>query len=160
MRRSIVRAAAGRPQCSGVDVRGCARCAQRRWSGRWPPWQLIGGQRGANPRDAHRGCVHETAEGGDRRAPPGYACEIGTSMTCELKAPSDAGPQLRTSSATGEHARGPKPRELDPNRLPDHIDRLYRAAWALCGSRQDAEDLVQETVGNVLKRPRLLRDGN
>jgi RNA polymerase sigma-70 factor (ECF subfamily) len=53
-----------------------------------------------------------------------------------------------------------RPHALDPNRLPDHIDRLYRAAWALCGSRQDAEDLVQETFVNVLKRPRLLRDDN
>jgi len=49
---------------------------------------------------------------------------------------------------------------LSPDRLSDHIDRLYRAAWALCGSRQDAEDLVQDTFVNVLKRPRFLRDGN
>jgi len=48
-------------------------------------------------------------------------------------------------------------RPLDPARLGDHIDRLYRAAWALCGSRQDAEDLVQETYARVLARPRLLR---
>jgi RNA polymerase sigma-70 factor, ECF subfamily len=46
---------------------------------------------------------------------------------------------------------------LDPDRLPDHIDRLYRAAWALCGSRQDAEDLVQDTYARVLKRPRIVR---
>ena len=43
-------------------------------------------------------------------------------------------------------------------RLGDHIDRLYRAAWALCGSREDAEDLVQETYARVLARPRLLRN--
>src|ERR1044072_7387421 len=46
---------------------------------------------------------------------------------------------------------------LDPDRLGDHIDRLYRAAWALSGSREDAEDLVQETYARVLSRPRLLR---
>jgi RNA polymerase sigma-70 factor, ECF subfamily len=49
------------------------------------------------------------------------------------------------------------PRTLDPERLGDHFDRLYRAAWALCGSREDAEDLVQETYARVLRKPRLLR---
>jgi RNA polymerase sigma-70 factor (ECF subfamily) len=48
-------------------------------------------------------------------------------------------------------------RKLDPARLGDHLDRLYRAAWALCGSREDAEDLVQETFARLLARPRLLR---
>jgi RNA polymerase sigma-70 factor, ECF subfamily len=48
-------------------------------------------------------------------------------------------------------------RPLDAGRLGDHIDRLYRAAWALCGSREDAEDLVQETFVRVLARPRFLR---
>ena len=48
-------------------------------------------------------------------------------------------------------------RQLDPSRLGDHLDRLYRAAWALTGSREDAEDLVQETYARVLARPRLLR---
>ena len=48
-------------------------------------------------------------------------------------------------------------RQLDPARLGDHLDRLYRAAWAFCGSREDAEDLVQETYARVLARPRLLR---
>jgi RNA polymerase sigma-70 factor (ECF subfamily) len=48
-------------------------------------------------------------------------------------------------------------RPLEPDRLGDHLDRLYRAAWALCGSREDAEDLVQETYARVLARPRMLR---
>jgi RNA polymerase sigma-70 factor, ECF subfamily len=48
-------------------------------------------------------------------------------------------------------------RKLDPASLPDHLDRLFRAAWALTGSRVDAEDLVQETYVRVLARPRLLR---
>jgi RNA polymerase sigma-70 factor (ECF subfamily) len=46
---------------------------------------------------------------------------------------------------------------LDPQQASVHIDRLFRAAWALCGSRQDAEDLVQETYARVLAKPRFLR---
>lgn len=46
---------------------------------------------------------------------------------------------------------------LEPHAVVRHLDRLYRAAWALCGSREDAEDLVQETVTRVLARPRKLR---
>ena len=38
--------------------------------------------------------------------------------------------------------------------LGDHLDRLYRAAWALTGAREDAEDLVQETYERVLRKPR------
>ena len=48
-------------------------------------------------------------------------------------------------------------RPLEPARLGDHLDRLYRAAWAMCGSREDAEDLVQDTYARVLARPRWLR---
>jgi RNA polymerase sigma-70 factor, ECF subfamily len=48
-------------------------------------------------------------------------------------------------------------RILDPQSLTQHVDRLYRAAWGLCGSREDAEDLVQETFARVLSRPRMLR---
>jgi RNA polymerase sigma-70 factor, ECF subfamily len=47
-------------------------------------------------------------------------------------------------------------RPLDPTRLGSHLDRLYRAAWALCGSREEAEDLVQETAARVLAKPRRL----
>jgi len=49
---------------------------------------------------------------------------------------------------------------LDPDRLADHVDRLFRAAWGLCGSREDAEDLVQETCARVIARPRRLRRGS
>jgi len=58
-------------------------------------------------------------------------------------------------AAAGRHAMK---RTLDPDRLGDHLDRLYRAAWALSGSREDAEDLVQETYARVLARPRFLRN--
>jgi RNA polymerase sigma-70 factor (ECF subfamily) len=49
-------------------------------------------------------------------------------------------------------------RQLDPESLGDHIDRLYRAARGLTGSRQEAEDLVQETFAQVLRKPRLIRN--
>lgn len=49
-------------------------------------------------------------------------------------------------------------RRLDPKSLGQHLDVLYRAAWGLCGSREDAEDLVQETYARVLARPRVIRE--
>jgi RNA polymerase sigma-70 factor (ECF subfamily) len=49
-------------------------------------------------------------------------------------------------------------RPLDTARLGDHLDRLYRAACALTGSRATADDLVQETYARVLSRPRMIRN--
>jgi RNA polymerase sigma-70 factor, ECF subfamily len=56
----------------------------------------------------------------------------------------------------GAHPQQPL-RRLDPENLGDHLDRVFRAAWGLCGSHEDAEDLVQETYARVLARPRWLR---
>lgn len=53
-------------------------------------------------------------------------------------------------SPAGAHA-------LDAEAASDHLERLYRAAVAICGSPQLAEDLVQETYVKVLSRPRALR---
>jgi RNA polymerase sigma-70 factor, ECF subfamily len=50
-----------------------------------------------------------------------------------------------------------KPHRLDPEHAVEHLPRLYRAARAWVGSREDAEDLVQETFARVLARPRFLR---
>src|ERR1044072_8794949 len=47
--------------------------------------------------------------------------------------------------------------DLDPASLGHHLDRLFRAAWALSGSREDAEDLVQETCARVLAKRRVIR---
>jgi RNA polymerase sigma-70 factor (ECF subfamily) len=47
--------------------------------------------------------------------------------------------------------------ELPSAHLTDHVDRLFRAAYALSGSREDAEDLVQDTFARVFARPRLVR---
>jgi RNA polymerase sigma-70 factor, ECF subfamily len=49
------------------------------------------------------------------------------------------------------------PRRLDPERVVDHLPRLYRAARAWTASREEAEDLVQETIAGVLSRPRVIR---
>jgi RNA polymerase sigma-70 factor (ECF subfamily) len=49
------------------------------------------------------------------------------------------------------------PRRLDPDRAVEHLPRLYRAARAWSRSREEAEDLVQETYARVLARPRFLR---
>jgi RNA polymerase sigma-70 factor, ECF subfamily len=56
----------------------------------------------------------------------------------------------------GPGARSVMARRLDPATLGDHVDRLYRAARAMSGSREEAEDLVQETFERVLQRPRFL----
>jgi RNA polymerase sigma-70 factor, ECF subfamily len=52
----------------------------------------------------------------------------------------------------------PRLRRLDPDRVAEHLPRLYRAARAWTRSREEAEDLVQETYVRVLARPRLLRN--
>ena len=73
-------------------------------------------------------------------------------MSADHAAPTD-----RSASYAGAHVTSDA-RVLDPAGLGDHVDRLYRAAWALCGSREDAEDLVQDTFARVLAKPRLLRN--
>jgi RNA polymerase sigma-70 factor, ECF subfamily len=75
-------------------------------------------------------------------------------VDCSLAVPIAADHGLPRSAGASSPAR-----RLDPDHLGDHLDRLYRAAWALCGSREDAEDLVQETYARVLQKPRILRSG-
>lgn len=50
----------------------------------------------------------------------------------------------------------PAPHRLDPRRVAQHLPPLFRAARAWTGSREEAEDLVQETCARVLARPRLV----
>jgi RNA polymerase sigma-70 factor (ECF subfamily) len=71
-------------------------------------------------------------------------------------------PALTVSVSTSRESRPREsaPEVLDPSDLASHIDALYGAAWALCGSGPDAEDLVQETFAHVLKRRRVVRNGN
>jgi RNA polymerase sigma-70 factor, ECF subfamily len=79
---------------------------------------------------------------------------------CTSMTPARRPPAAEERRAPIRRQGDPWPRVLDPQALSNYIDPLYRAAWALCGSRHDAEDLVQETFVNVLRRPRMLRDGN
>jgi RNA polymerase sigma-70 factor (ECF subfamily) len=50
-----------------------------------------------------------------------------------------------------------RPHRLDAERAVEHLPRLYRAARAWVRSREEAEDLVQETYARVLARPRFIR---
>ena len=84
--------------------------------------------------------------GGNAQPPPGGHDTITGSQITEVIA--GGLPVARVISAR---------RLAASQRLPDQVDRLYRAAWALCGSPHDAEDLVQETFARVLARPRRLR---
>jgi len=59
--------------------------------------------------------------------------------------------------AERHRAAAPAPRVLDGASLGRHLDRLYRAALALSGSRADAEDLVQEVCLRALAKPRVIR---
>jgi RNA polymerase sigma-70 factor (ECF subfamily) len=49
---------------------------------------------------------------------------------------------------------------LDPDTAAEHRSRLVDVAYAICGSRALAEDLVQETYARVLAKPRPLREGS
>lgn len=64
---------------------------------------------------------------------------------------------MTTAQAQPAEIPTAEPRRLDPESLGSHLQRLYRAAYGLCGSRQDAEDLVQDTYEKVLRRPRFVR---
>ena len=84
--------------------------------------------------------------------------EIAAAIAAEIGREVDYAP-VETDGAA--RAAGPdrgaavsEPASFTPTR--ELLDRLYRAAWALCGSHVDAEDLVQESFARVLARPRSL----
>src|SRR5215203_3733348 len=46
---------------------------------------------------------------------------------------------------------------LDPHRAADLLDRLYRTAILITKDPHEAEDLVQDTYEQILRRPRELK---
>jgi len=66
----------------------------------------------------------------------------------------------RRPAAAIRRPSGSNTKWLDPEVVVAHLGHLSSAAWALCGSPESAEDLVQETVARILSRPRFLRAGD
>jgi RNA polymerase sigma-70 factor (ECF subfamily) len=64
-----------------------------------------------------------------------------------------------TDETAAEQDEAPS-RLLDVTTIGTYVERLFRAAVAMCGSALLAEDLVQETYVRVLSRPRYLRSTN
>lgn len=56
-----------------------------------------------------------------------------------------------------DRVSGSSMRRLDQTELIHHLESLNRVARSLCRSRDNADDLVQETLARVLGRPRRLR---
>ncbi|HEY2480532.1 MAG TPA: RNA polymerase sigma factor [Solirubrobacterales bacterium] len=83
---------------------------------------------------------------------------VRSTIEASFRTPPEAADDTNERSSSRPLSRCKRPmRLLNPQSLVEHRDRLHRAARALCSSRQDAEDLVQETFTRVLARPRLLR---
>jgi RNA polymerase sigma-70 factor (ECF subfamily) len=77
--------------------------------------------------------------------------------------PSAPAPHWRSPSvrpAPRANLSGSGIKRLDPEVLGAYRGRLLRAAWTLCGSRDSAEDLVQDTFASIRSRPRFLRAEN
>jgi RNA polymerase sigma-70 factor (ECF subfamily) len=68
-----------------------------------------------------------------------------------------AGVHDESAAVLPELTDNPRRQRLEPASLAAHRPRLLRAAYAMCGSREDAEDLVQETFERVLRRPRFVQ---
>jgi len=50
--------------------------------------------------------------------------------------------------------------QLDADRALRHLDRLYGYALSITGDRHEAEDLVQDALESLLRRPRPIRAGD
>jgi RNA polymerase sigma-70 factor (ECF subfamily) len=69
-------------------------------------------------------------------------------------------PPARAAAAPTASSAEPRRVTLSPDRAVEHVDRLFRVAMMICGNRDEAEDLVQETYAQVLARPRTVHADN
>jgi RNA polymerase sigma-70 factor (ECF subfamily) len=74
------------------------------------------------------------------------------------------GSQAIAGEGTRVTARAARATEPEAGRRPlalvrDHTDRLFQAAYALCGTRAGAEEVVEETLARTLERRRVRRRG-
>jgi RNA polymerase sigma-70 factor, ECF subfamily len=60
------------------------------------------------------------------------------------------------AGGSGRYSTRMAPHRLDPERVVEFLPVLYRTALAWTGSREEAEDLVQDACAHVLARPRLV----
>src|SRR4029450_3934984 len=157
--------------CRGAAQSTRPRAAARRHVRRTSP--PAPGRSLRTPPGTPSACAGSSATQGRTGTPPGTASRTGpvrprpaapiprrgSGYTRRRCSPSSARSSPRPYSLRLSSHRWPSPMErpLDPTRLGDHLDRLYRAAWAYRGSREDAEDLIQGAYARVLARPRWLR---
>src|ERR1700746_2947969 len=78
------------------------------------------------------------------------ASRTGDALAERISGPWNSAPRERAVAVAGDAAGG----TLREEAVLEHLDLLYRAARALCRSREDAEDLVQEVGVRVPPRPR------
>lgn len=71
-----------------------------------------------------------------------------------------AGTAVHPSASRIAAGRRVGARRPEPAGAGDHIDRLYRAARGMCASREDAEDLVHDTLARAWAKPRFGRSND
>src|SRR5262245_14467675 len=82
-------------------------------------------------------------------------------LRCEIRTMPRTGKDLQGAPQAGNDIGAVESHRrhemLDQDSLAADRDKLWRVALALCGCPSEAEDLLEETVAAVLRKPRLIR---